>query len=149
MPKYVFTYPRQHGQVNAGPTLRRLTGGVHTQGMGPAWPARGGTGAVFFLPCLYSSRGTEQGQGKEAAKGPAGPAVSGRAETTGGTRDARGFHLEGAWPPGRRGCRCQNRWISGRGSRSVHPRLMVMGGRGHDVYPGSGPLYGGNTLLPA
>ena len=47
------------------------------------------------------------------------------------------------------GCRCQNRWISGRGSRTVHLRSMVTGGGGHDVYPGSGPLYGGNTLLPA
>ena len=27
-------------------------------------------------------------------------------------------------------------------------RLMVTGGGGHDVYLGSGPLYGGNTLLP-
>ena len=26
-------------------------------------------------------------------------------------------------------------------------RLMVTGGGGHDVYPGSGPLYGGNTCL--
>ena len=25
---------------------------------------------------------------------------------------------------------------------------MVTGGRGHDVYPGSGPLDGGNTLRP-
>ena len=25
----------------------------------------------------------------------------------------------------------------------------VIGGRGHNVYPGSGPLNGGNTLLPA
>ena len=25
---------------------------------------------------------------------------------------------------------------------------MVTGDGGHDVYPGSGPLYGGNTLLP-
>ena len=28
-------------------------------------------------------------------------------------------------------------------------RSMVTGDGGHDVYPGSGPLYGGNTLLPA
>ena len=27
-------------------------------------------------------------------------------------------------------------------------RLMVTGGKGHNVYPGSGPLDGGNTLLP-
>ena len=26
---------------------------------------------------------------------------------------------------------------------------MVTGDRGHDVYPGSGPLDGGNTLRPA
>ena len=26
---------------------------------------------------------------------------------------------------------------------------MVTGDRGHDVYPGSGPLDGGNALLPA
>ena len=46
-------------------------------------------------------------------------------------------------------CRCQNRRISGRGSRTV--RLRIEGNRrqGHDVYPGSGPLDGGNTLLPA
>ena len=49
----------------------------------------------------------------------------------------------------RGGCRCQNRRISGRGSRTVRLRLMVTGGWGHDVYPGSGPLDGGNTLLPA
>ncbi len=46
-------------------------------------------------------------------------------------------------------CRCQNRRISGRGSRTVRLRLMVTGGGGHNVYPGSGPLDGGNTLLPA
>ena len=44
---------------------------------------------------------------------------------------------------------CQNRRISGRGSRTVCLRLMVTGGGGHNVYPGSGPLDGGNTLLPA
>ena len=37
----------------------------------------------------------------------------------------------------------------GSGSRTVRLRSMVTGDRGHDVYPGSGPLYGGNTLLPA
>ena len=46
-------------------------------------------------------------------------------------------------------CRCQNRRISGRGSRTMHLGSMVTGGRGHDVYPGSGPLDGGNTLHPA
>ena len=35
------------------------------------------------------------------------------------------------------------------GSRTVHLRSMVIGDRGHDVYPGLGPLYGGNTLRPA
>ena len=37
----------------------------------------------------------------------------------------------------------------GRASRTVHLRSMVTGDEGHDVYPGLGPLYGGNTLLPA
>ena len=37
----------------------------------------------------------------------------------------------------------------GWGSRTVRLRLMVIGGMGHDVYPGSSPLDGGNTLLPA
>ena len=46
-------------------------------------------------------------------------------------------------------CRCQNRRISGRGSRTVRLRRMVTGGGGHNIYPGSGPLDGGNTLLPA
>ena len=46
-------------------------------------------------------------------------------------------------------CRCQNQRISGRGSRSVRLRLMVTGSKGHNVYPGSGPLDGGKTLLPA
>ena len=46
-------------------------------------------------------------------------------------------------------CRCQNRRISGRGSRTVRLRLMVTGDWGRDVYLGSGPLDGGNTLLPA
>ena len=53
-------------------------------------------------------------------------------------------------PPLKEGCRCQNRPISGRGSRTV--RLRIEGNRrqwAHDVYPGSGPLNGGNTLLPA
>ena len=36
----------------------------------------------------------------------------------------------------------------GRGSRTMRLRLMVTGGGGHNFYPGSGPLYGGNTLLP-
>ena len=46
-------------------------------------------------------------------------------------------------------CRCQNRPISGRGSRTA--RLRIKGNRrqwGHNVYPGSGPLNGGKTLLP-
>ena len=33
-------------------------------------------------------------------------------------------------------------------SQAVRLRLMVTGGGGHNVYPGLGPLYGGNTLLP-
>jgi len=37
----------------------------------------------------------------------------------------------------------------GRGSRTVRLRRMVTGGWGHDVYAGSGPLDGGNTLRPA
>ena len=41
-----------------------------------------------------------------------------------------------------------NRRILGRGSQTVRLRLMVTRGGGHDVYPGSGPLDGGNTLLP-
>ena len=41
------------------------------------------------------------------------------------------------------------RRISGRGSRTVRLGSMVTGDGGHNVYPGSGPLYGGNTLLPA
>ena len=45
--------------------------------------------------------------------------------------------------------RCQNRRISGRGSRTMRLGSMVIGDGGHDVYPGSGPLYGGNTLLPS
>ena len=45
-------------------------------------------------------------------------------------------------------CRCQNRWISGRGARTVRLRRMVTGGGGHTVYPSSGSLDGGNTLLP-
>jgi hypothetical protein len=47
-------------------------------------------------------------------------------------------------------CRCQNQLILGRGSRTV--RLRIEGNRrprGHSVYPGSGPLDGGKTLLPA
>ena len=46
-------------------------------------------------------------------------------------------------------CRCENQRISGRGSQTMRLRLMVIGGGGHDVYQGSGPLHGGNTLLPA
>ena len=46
-------------------------------------------------------------------------------------------------------CRCQNWRVSGRVSRTVRLRPMVTGGGGHNVYPGSGPLDGGNTLLPA
>ena len=38
-------------------------------------------------------------------------------------------------------CRCQNRRILGRGSRTVRLRLMVTRDGGHDVYPGSGPMY--------
>ena len=32
-------------------------------------------------------------------------------------------------------CRCQNRRISGKGSRTVRLGRMVIGGRGHDVLP--------------
>ena len=46
-------------------------------------------------------------------------------------------------------CRCQNRRISGRGSRTVRLRLMVTGDKEHNVYPGSGPLDGGKTLRPS
>ena len=35
-------------------------------------------------------------------------------------------------------CRCQNRRMSGRGSRTVRLRSMVTGDKGHNVYPGSG-----------
>ena len=37
----------------------------------------------------------------------------------------------------------------GQGVPNYASRRMVTGGRGHDVYPGSGPLDGGNTLRPA
>ena len=37
----------------------------------------------------------------------------------------------------------------GLGSRTVRLRRMVTGDKGHDVYPGSGPLDGGKTLRPA
>ena len=47
-------------------------------------------------------------------------------------------------------CRCQNRQISGRGAQAAYLRIGCSRGRQvHDVYPGSGPLDGGNTLLPA
>ena len=36
-------------------------------------------------------------------------------------------------------CQCQNRRISGRGSRTMRLRRMVTGGRGHDVLPRFGP----------
>mgnify|MGYP005837500301 CR=1 FL=1 len=36
-------------------------------------------------------------------------------------------------------CRCQNRRISGRGSRTVRLRRMVTGGGEHDVLPTFGP----------
>ena len=45
-------------------------------------------------------------------------------------------------------CQCQNLRIPRRGSRTVRLRSMVIGYGGHDVYQGSGPLYGGKTLLP-
>ena len=45
-------------------------------------------------------------------------------------------------------CRCQNRWISGRGSRTMRLKLMVTAGGGQNVYPSLGPLDGGNTLPP-
>ena len=55
----------------------------------------------------------------------------------------------GSWEELEDACRCQNRWISGRGSRTVRLGRMVTGGGGHNVYPGSGPLDGGKTLRPA
>ena len=36
-------------------------------------------------------------------------------------------------------CRCQNRRISGRGSRTVRLGRMVAGGKGHEVLPMFGP----------
>ena len=36
-------------------------------------------------------------------------------------------------------CRCQNRRISGRGSRTVRLGWMVTGGKEHDVLPRFGP----------
>ena len=36
-------------------------------------------------------------------------------------------------------CRCQIRQILGRRSRTMRLRLMVTGGRGHDVLPWFGP----------
>ena len=36
-------------------------------------------------------------------------------------------------------CRCQNRRISGRGSRTVRLGWMVTGGKGHEVLPKFGP----------
>ena len=38
-------------------------------------------------------------------------------------------------------CRCQNRRISGRGSRTVRLRRMVTGDKGHDVLPRFGPSW--------
>ena len=37
----------------------------------------------------------------------------------------------------------------GYGVPNYATKTMVIGDRGHDVYPGSGPLYGGNTLVTA
>ena len=62
---------------------------------------------------------------------------------------AAGFIMAVFFPEWLANCRCQNRRISGKGSRTVRLRSMVTGDAGHNVYPGSGPLYGGNTLLPA
>ena len=42
-------------------------------------------------------------------------------------------------PQNNRGCWCQNRQISGRGSRTVHQGRMVTGGKGHEVLPRFGP----------
>ena len=41
--------------------------------------------------------------------------------------------------PIERRCRCQNRRISGRGSRTVRLGRMVTGGKGHKVLPRFGP----------
>ena len=78
----------------------------------------------------------------------------------------KGFSLDNVIIDGRRGHRALFRWHSGTpnestnvgvktggsqvgGHGAVRLRLMVTGSKGHNVYPGSGPLYGGNTLLPA
>ena len=45
--------------------------------------------------------------------------------------------------------RVQNKGKSVWKSRYDGDVSMVTGEEGHDVYPGSGPLDGGNTLLPA
>ena len=42
-------------------------------------------------------------------------------------------------------CQYQNRQISGRGTQTVRLGSMAIGDGGHNVYLGSGPLYGGNT----
>ena len=47
--------------------------------------------------------------------------------------------LPGTGPISKRPCRCQNRRITGRGSRTVCLRRMVTGGREIDVLPRFGP----------
>src|SRR3954468_2186375 len=44
------------------------------------------------------------------------------------------FHYRTRLVYSNNGCRCQNRRISGRGSRTVHQGRMVTGDKGHDVF---------------
>ena len=45
----------------------------------------------------------------------------------------------GSWEELEDACRCQNRRISGRGSRTVRLGRMVTGDKGHEVLPRFGP----------
>ena len=65
----------------------------------------------------------------------ADPKVYGEVEHYGWTTEEE----EDYEPKGKEECRCQNRRISGRGSRTVRLGRMVTGGREHDVLPRFGP----------
>ena len=127
-------------------------------------------GVIGYIPEFRGVTGTPRrllglmdpigGRGEEAKGQPHAPPPKSELDKEGGRRPPFLPPLSPFLPPlllgqGKEGvllpvgvglCRCQNRRISGRGSRTVRLRSMVTGDKGHDVYPGSGPLYGGNTL---
>ena len=90
----------------------------------------------MLVPAPYQAPEKKAKKKGKEAKG--GLRRKGTLDAVSGDTEAPSSH-EGDEDEEEEECRCQNRRISDRGSRTVRLRPMVTGGRGHDVLPRFGP----------